>query len=133
MIFKSPTLRRLLIDVALSYGVGTDDILSHARGVNTQARATFCHRALSETHFSSTQIGAFLDGRDHSTVLGLAGRLATAQSRKWAKFHGVTPVTRITIRYNCPTCGKPTRRFIEDHDGSNALRPVHSPAAPQSN
>ena len=80
---KKPTtstgdmLKHILIGVCVKYGLTRAEVKSKRRTRNLiPARQEFCYRAVMETPASMPQIGRFLGGRDHTTVLHAARRHA---------------------------------------------------------
>lgn len=71
------TMAGLLASVCQRHGVPVRSVIGPLRHKElVLARKEFCRAALDLGRWSSPQIGAFLGGRDHSSILYLAGRLA---------------------------------------------------------
>lgn len=65
-----PTLRSIAEEVAEKHNVTIDEMQSPRRQKRiVRARHEYCYRARHETTHSYPRIGAFLGGRDHSTVI----------------------------------------------------------------
>ncbi len=62
--------RQILREVCVKYGVTTVDLCSKRRPLLLiTARHEACYRLRTETTWSYPRIGAFLGGRDHTTVI----------------------------------------------------------------
>ena len=80
---KKPTtstgdmMKHIMFEVCVKYGLTRSEVRSQRRTKNLiPARQEFCYRAVMETPASMPQIGKFLGGRDHTTVLHAARRHA---------------------------------------------------------
>ncbi len=62
--------RQILREVCAKYGVSTVDLCSKRRPILlVTARHEACYRLRNETTWSYPRIGAFLGGRDHTTII----------------------------------------------------------------
>jgi len=67
---ERPTLRRVIYETAVAFGVSTTDIHSGRRHRHvTHARQVAMYLARTLTLWSMPSIGRFIGGRDHTTVL----------------------------------------------------------------
>lgn len=81
-----PTMRSILRHVAEETGVSAAELIGQGRKASiVRARQYAMYRMRQETRQSLPQIGAFLGGRDHTTVLhgvrAHAKRMAEAELR----------------------------------------------------
>ena len=72
-----PTMMQIVKEVAEKHGVTVLDLMSNRRFKKiTTARQEFCYRARYETPRSLPEIGRFLGGKDHTTILHAVKRHA---------------------------------------------------------
>ena len=70
------TLAGLLASVCQRHGIPPRNVIGpQRRKAYVVARKEFCRAAMDLGKWSSPQIGSFLGGRDHTSVLYLAGRV----------------------------------------------------------
>ena len=82
---KSVTPERILSVVAEQYGVSTDDLLSKKRSRNVALpRQIAMYLCRNLTQLSTTNIGQFIGGRDHTTVMHGCDKIAEDMERDFS-------------------------------------------------
>lgn len=108
--FKQRTMADFAFGVAKYYNITTNELKGPSRKrVHTIPRFVFCYLVRKHTKKSLTQIAAFLDGRDHTTILHA---VRSAEERKLVTEELYDAIERIIRR---------KKLAIELEPGLNAL------------
>lgn len=120
-----PTMRAIAGEVATQHGLTIDDLRGSDRTDPTvKARHEFIWRARRETRSSLNQIGLYLGGRDHTTILnGLWRHEIVVGERERMSEAGLRFDILRRDKFTCQYCGRkaPDVALHVDHRTPEAL------------